>query len=189
MSTEGWIFNFDPKNLPTFSLKCLEEEPLMVSYQNEVQLMVDLDQFASIKNLSERKLDQRDICDLGFKKHQSIHTSEKSHERDFWGKTFTQGSTLKKHRRIHTGEKPYACEFCEKRFTRKDHLVGHRRMHTGEKPYACEFCEKSFSKSTSLTTHRRIHTGEKPYECDLCENRFSDPNNFRKHKKKHDKMF
>ena len=132
MSTEVWIFNFDPKDLPTFSLKCLEEEPLMVSYQNEVQLMVDLDQFASIKNLSERKLDQRDICDLGFKKHQSIHTSEKSHERDFCGKTFTQGSTLKKHRRIHTGEKPYACEFCDKRFASSSNLKIHRRIHTGE---------------------------------------------------------
>ena len=162
MSTEVWIFNFDPKDLPTFSLKCLEEEPLMVSYQNEVQLMVDLDQFASIKNLSERKLDQRDICDLGFKKHQRIHTSEKSHECDFCGKTFTQGSTLKKHRRIHTGEKPYACEFCEKLFAHASALKTHRRIHTGEKPYKCEVCEKTFAHASDLTKHRRIHSGEKP---------------------------
>ena len=61
MSMEIWVFNFDQKDLPTFSLKCLEEESLMVSYQNEPQLIVDLDQFASTKNLSERKLNQRDI--------------------------------------------------------------------------------------------------------------------------------
>ena len=63
MSMEIWVFNFDQKDLPTFSLKSLEEESLMVSYQNDPQLIVDLDQFASTKNLSERKLNQRDICD------------------------------------------------------------------------------------------------------------------------------
>ena len=76
MSMEIWVFNFDQKDLPTFSLKCLEEESLMVSYQNEPQLIVDLDQFASTKNLSERKLNQRDIWTFVIRFFQKLRHQE-----------------------------------------------------------------------------------------------------------------
>ena len=125
MSMEIWVFNFDLKDLPTFSLKCLEEESLMVSYQNEPQLIVDLDQFASTKNLSERKLNQRDICDKIFQKTQA--------SRRMYVNFVTRGLNviwLNTEEYVHTGEKPHLCEFCEKRFARSGDLVKHQRRHT-----------------------------------------------------------
>ena len=123
MSMEIWVFNFDQKDLPTFSLKCLEEESLMISYQNEPQLIVDLDQFASTKNLSERKLNQRDICDKILSENSGIKDIC-----EFCNKKVK--CSLVEHRRIHTGEKPHLCEFCEKRFARSGDLVKHQRRHT-----------------------------------------------------------
>jgi KRAB domain-containing zinc finger protein len=38
---------------------------------------------------------------------------------------FAQAGDMKKHQRVHTGEKSYSCTQCEKRFSRQDHMKVH----------------------------------------------------------------
>ena len=174
------------------------------SNQNEVQLN-HLDQSDSVKNPSEKNLNQRQI--LSSNSHlekliQNIHTGEKMHQCDICEKRFNYSSHLKMHMRIHTGEKPhecefcekrihtgektYECEFCEKRFNQFGNLQTHRRkIHTGKNPVKCDICIKSFTSNAHLKIHRRIHTGEKPYECELCEKRFNQLGNLQTHKRRH----
>ena len=46
-------------------------------------------------------------------------------------KKFTHSSTLKKHEIIHTGDKTCSCKFCDKKFTQPNILKAHERIHTG----------------------------------------------------------
>ena len=51
----------------------------------------------------------------------------KRHSCKMCGKSFPCKSALKKHERVHTGEKSYKCDdTCEKAFTQRRHLVRHK---------------------------------------------------------------
>ena len=112
------------------------EVPLMGSYQNEVQLKVELVQTIACNQwcwlgcigFPSVALNQHDICD----------------------KIFSKNSGIKKHQRIHNDEKSHECEYCYKRFADQSKLVSHQSIHRGEKPYTCEICEKSFTRSSNL---------------------------------------
>ena len=117
MSSPDWILDLDLNDIPTFSLKCLEEELLMISYQNEVQLISDLGH-----------LDQSANLDLSIK-NPSETSERKSNQCDICFKIFPSNSLLVNHRRIHTGERPYGCEFCEKRFADQSNLRKHIKIH------------------------------------------------------------
>ena len=54
---------------------------------------------------------QMGICEAGtLRKHERVHTGEKSNKCKQCGKCFSQAGTLRKHERVHTGENPYECK-------------------------------------------------------------------------------
>ncbi|KAM5296148.1 zinc finger protein 614 isoform 1-T4 [Glossophaga mutica] len=132
--------------------------------------------------------------------HEGIHTEEKTHGCDPWGKSFrnvmftkhqkTQSQdklcitneyrkdssvkgSLTRHQQTHSGEKSYVCSDCGKGFTVKRYLIAHQRTHSGEKPYVCSECGKGFTVKSNLIVHQRTHTGEKPYICSECGKGFT----------------
>ncbi|XP_045703270.1 zinc finger protein 614 [Phyllostomus hastatus] len=132
--------------------------------------------------------------------HEGIHTEEKTHGCDPWGKSFrnvmltkhqkTQSQdklyitneyrrdsyvkgSLTRHQQTHSGEKYYVCSDCGKGFTVKRYLIAHQRTHSGEKPYVCSECGKGFTVKSNLIVHQRTHTGEKPYICSECGKGFT----------------
>ena len=128
----------DLDNLPTFSLKCLDVETIKISYQNEVELMVDSKRPLSVKKKVERRKTKHtcDVCDQCFKSSSALDYHTK---------------------RVHTGKKPFTCEFCSQSFIISGNLKAHRRIHTGETPYACDFCDKKFKQLSTLNSHKKVH--------------------------------
>ncbi|KAL4664261.1 hypothetical protein H8957_013071 [Semnopithecus entellus] len=63
---------------------------------------------------------------------------------------------LMQNRRIHTREKPHKCDDYGKDFTSRSHLIRHQRMHTGQKSYKCHQCGKIFSLRFLLAEHQKF---------------------------------
>nr|XP_024003142.1 gastrula zinc finger protein XlCGF49.1-like [Salvelinus alpinus] len=63
--------------------------------------------------------------------------------------------SLKRHQRVHTGDKSYSCPQCEKSFTHQNQLKMHLTVHMGERPFACTHCGKRFSERSYLRIHQQ----------------------------------
>ena len=57
---------------------------------------------------------------------------------------------LKKHQLIHSREKSYQCIHCEMSFSVNSQLIFHMKTHTGEKTYRCSQCDKGFLQKGDL---------------------------------------
>ena len=68
---------------------------------------------------------------------------------------------------IHSGDKHHKCEPFGKVFAEKGVLTQHMLIHTGDIPYVCDICRKSFTQNGSLHRHMRIHSGDKPHRCEF----------------------
>ena len=78
---------------------------------------------------------------------------------------------IKRHERIHTGEKTYQCDSCDERFRTTSSLSGHRkRHHLKEKGIICTDCGKSYLSVGELNRHSFSHLEVKPrpFKCDIC---------------------
>lgn len=64
---------------------------------------------------------------------------------------FKTANILKKHQTIHSDNKTHQCTICDKFFRAKGTLREHMRIHTGAMPFTCEFCGKSFRFKGILT--------------------------------------
>ena len=75
----------------------------------------------------------------------------------FCDKVFSVLSHVKRHEKIHTGDKSHSCEICGRSFTLKGNLSAHMLTHTGERPFSCEICGKKFARLSTLKTHQLVH--------------------------------
>ena len=124
------------------------------------------------------------------KRHQLIHTNEKSFECNECQKLFQHLSHLKVHQLVHSNERQFVCDWseCGKRFKTNTILNQHKLgVHLKEKRFKCDYndCGKRFINRCHLIEHKYIHSGEKPFTCvhKNCGQRFR----FKSYLKKHNK--
>ncbi|XP_044752676.1 zinc finger protein 184-like [Coccinella septempunctata] len=144
-----------------------------------------------IRNHSESKSFQCDLCQRTYKSMGRLKMHKKSHFRMNNICPICPYSTMSKsdfntHLRVHTNERPFKCSFeeCGKAFKTNSALCIHIREHLKIKMLSCEFCDYKTNRYNSLTHHRRIHTLEKPYSCEFCGKTFSRPYTLTVHLKK-----
>jgi len=99
-------------------------------------------------------------------------------------KQFVFEDQLRKHEQVHTGEKSYKCEYCDKLFANPTCLKLHRRIHTNEKPHKCNMCGESFRWLGSLTAHLDLHGDVFPHACRTCGERFKSQKDLKEHRLK-----
>ena len=95
---------------------------------------------------------------------------------------FFNNASLKRHNLVHTGEKSHICDLCNKAFSRAGHLKTHKLVHGREKPRSCNICSKSFTQPSDLNRHKLVHTGERPFNCNMCGKSFSQAGSLERHK-------
>ena len=130
------------------------------------------------KCVSRLSMDRRRADNLRTLKR--VHIGGK-HDCKQCGKCFSRAGDLRRHETVHTGEKSYECKECGKCFSESGNLRKHERAHTGEKPHECKQCGKCFQLARSLRIHERVHTGEKPHECKHCGKCFAQAGNLKMH--------
>ena len=77
------------------------------------------------------------------------------------GQDFKTRHDLKRHDAVHTGERSFPCKQCNKSFTQAGTLGRHERNHSGERPFSCQNCGKTFPEPGQLKSHMRVHTEPK----------------------------
>ena len=70
-------------------------------------------------------------------------------------KKFIDSGYQKKHERIHTSEKTFACKYCLKTFTNSRSLKRHEKKHNGENPFPADIVTKiqEISQGTGNYSH------------------------------------
>ncbi|XP_076980600.1 zinc finger protein 33A-like [Tamandua tetradactyla] len=132
-------------------------------------------------------------------------------ERNEYGRTFYDSSSLLFHPIAPSRVNHYEFTDCEKALCVKSSLLNHHGMymkhcecnesssnfsrnlylselqktHKEEKHFGCNECWKAFWEKSHLTRHQRVHTGEKRFECSECGKTFWEKSNLIKHHRSH----
>lgn len=125
----------------------------------------------------------------GFRNHQEVHSSKRSHVCDICGRGFLRKGILKDHMNtVHSKARLFQCTLCSKSFTSRNVFQSHQMTHTKEKPYQCRHCEKRYYKTSDRTMHEnQVHLGIRPFKCSYCTASFIRDRERRLHERIHTK--
>ena len=133
----------------------------------------------------------KNACD--FKRHMTVHTSERNFLCEFCHMSFSFKSNLVRHIQKQHEEKGvnerFKCQYCPNEYKDRSSLKTHELRHTeGSNPHQCSICGKSYAAIQSLKDHiKYIHEGETPpkHICPVCGKEFKKIQNFKAHHRAH----